>query len=234
MPSILVDKVHPSLVSPVEDEEPVVKALGGVVFYKEEPSVSTTNGTELAENSELTIKPNQTMWFIAKGGGTILEIKQAPGPEGEGITTAMIDNLAVTAGKLASNAVTEAKIAANAVTGVKISGEAVSGGKAAFASFPVSGAAEGEQIPSGQSGVFRTSWVVWTAKAESSVKKIKHTLGGENVACLAAIKVGTGVKKLAAGKSILKEFKVESATEIEVVFTEACTGKDEIFMLFAG
>jgi hypothetical protein len=108
MPSVQIDKVHSTRVTPVEDEVQIIKNLGTPVFYKEEPSVSATNKTgELTEGQELTIETQAGQWFIAKEAGALIEIKQAPPLGGEEITTGMIDKEAVTLPKLAASVKTK-------------------------------------------------------------------------------------------------------------------------------
>src|SRR5438876_10388124 len=123
MPSIPLDTKRWTKVNPVEDEAVTVTARGFACYWSRlpEPPELATEGTELASGSAVTVEEPGGRWFRAKEATagealspSILEVSQAPESRGEQVSTAMIDNLAVTTGKIASEAVSEPKLKAEA------------------------------------------------------------------------------------------------------------------------
>jgi len=228
MPSVQVDSKHPVHVTPVEDEKVVVKCLGSKVFYKEEPSVSSTNKTgELTEGQTLTIEQQAGQWFIAEEGGATLEVQQ---PTTEGVSTAEIDNGAVTEPKHANEAVTGTKVKNGTLTGAKVVANSIEPEKVKKATTPVAGAVEGEVIL-GTAGVVRTILAAWTAKHEAKPKvKIKH---GLNIGYVGVV-AWKASAKVAVEQVAIEKVVYVSAEEIEVTLTAEPAAKEELFFVVQG
>ncbi len=120
MPSIDLDTKHWIKVSPVEDEIVKVTAKGFACYWSRSatPPEKASEGTELAENSAVTVEEPNGRWFRAKEPSSteapvqpcILEVEQTPPLGGEEIGTAQLDKEAVTAAKIAKEAVTAPKL----------------------------------------------------------------------------------------------------------------------------
>ncbi len=220
MPSpVQVDSKHPVHVTPVEGKKTVVKCLGSKVFYKEEPSVSSTNKTgELTEGQTLTIERQSGQWFIAEEGGATLEV-QPP-------TTEVIN----AATELENESITGAKVKNGTLTGAKVVANSIEPEKVKKATTPVAGAVEGEVIL-GTAGVVRTILAAWTAKHEAKPKvKIKHGLAIGYVE-VAAWKASA---KVPVEQVAIEKVVYVSAEEIEVTLTAEPAAKEEIFFVVQG
>jgi hypothetical protein len=120
MSTIRLDKTYPVLVnadSTGADEVTLKNLSPGIAYYKQEPSVSSTNKTgELSEGQEVAINERQPTWFIGAENGIILEVKQSISEVEGSVTTGDIVAEAVTAGKIAAKGVTAAKLAESSIT----------------------------------------------------------------------------------------------------------------------
>ncbi len=236
MPSIDLDTKHWIKVSPVEDEIVKVTAKGFACYWSRSatPPEKASEGTELAENSAVTVEEPNGRWFRAKEPSSteapvqpcILEVEQSPtGVGGEEISTGQIDKEAITTEKIKLLNVTAATLGAKAVTAAK----------ALEATVPTPAAAESLTAVAGTAGVARTINFAYTAKHEASAKvKLIHNLGTTAVTVTAfttATKlpseiIGFGVE----AKGGIEKVKVESANEVLVTLKAAVPGAKEEFI----
>ncbi len=240
---IELDLVHWTKVTPGEGKIQKVKCLSFACFYAKEkqgPPEKNSEGTELAANSEVTIEGTTGFWFRGKTASSTeiqlpsyLEVKapeEIPGEVGPG---------GITAEKIATGAVTEAKLAAGAVTNVKVAAGTLQGTKAAAATTGAPGATGGEFGTATNLGILRTQWVRYTSKGEANevISKAKHFLETEKVVALLAVNVKAKAGEFKNAGAIapvgIKEWEVESTTEVKVTLNTTPASKDEIWILLA-
>jgi hypothetical protein len=220
MPSIALDTKRWTKVNPIEDEAVTVTARGFACYWSREaePPEKASEGTELAKDSAVTVEEPNGRWFRAKEvtageapSPSILEVTQAPSPEGEQISTGMIDNLAITTGKIAANAVTPAKILP--------------------ATLPAAGAEK--TVTVGIAGIARKITAVHVGDGVETKVKVKH--GFETQAVNVIAQKGAETKK--PGENYLNAagagnftWNAISLSEVEVTFGTAPIAKFESFI----
>lgn len=200
-----------------------VKALGSACYYYRTlptPPPLASEGTEIAENAELTLERSQgPYWFRTKKATTGEEQKpcilETLAAELENITSTQIESGTINAGDLGSEAVTAAK--------------------AKGATVPVPVATESLTAVAGTAGVTRTVNFAYTAKAEASAKvKLIHNLGTTAVV-VTAFTTATKVPSEVLGfgeevKGAIAKVKAESANEVLVTLKAAVPGAKEEFI----
>lgn len=242
MPRIMVDQVHPVHVVPEAGHSQVVKNLGKVnVYYKDTTFVPNTKnelepteGTELAEGSEVTIEKFSGLWFLAG-----VEAGEPPKTKAEATIELKAPTALVSIGEseIAAEAVTASKIGAEAVTTAKIKKEAVTVAKALAPTLPVSSGTESLTATMGTAGTSSIIGVYCCKKEASAKVKVKHALGSEAVSVTAylsaAKKPTTKLEPGAATAGAIASVKNESAEEVLVtlVAAEPAAGKEEFFYL---
>lgn len=241
MPRIMVDQVHPVHVVPEAGHSQVVKNLGKVnVYYKDTTFVPNTKnelepteGTELAEGSEVTIEKFSGLWFLAG-----VEAGEAPKTKAEAIIELKAPTALVLIGEneIAAEAVTASKIGAEAVTTAKIKKESISAAKDVPPTVPEISVASKNLITMGVAGTERIIYAGWSTEKAKAKIKIKHTLSSEFVTVVGVWtleKTKKAVKQLPL--TIIKEVNYKSATEIEIELeTEPTAEKEEYIFVLVG
>jgi hypothetical protein len=234
MPSIPLDTKRWTKVNPVEDEAVTVTARGFACYWSRvpEPPELASEGTELAKDSAVTVEEPNGRWFRAKEvtagealSPSTLEVSQSPESRGEQISTAQIDNGAVTTSKLGSEAATAAKIGKEAVTSAK----------ALPATLPAAGAEKSVVV--GTAGVQRKITAVHVGDGVETKVKVKHSFTTEAVNVV--VQKGAETKKpganyLNAAGAGNFTWEPISASEVEVTFGTAPIAKFESFVSVYG
>jgi hypothetical protein len=210
----------------------VVKVIGGACYYSPEPEPPEIEypgkpaaGTELTENSTLTLEGNIPRWFLAK-------MAEA---ERKGEEAFKVPTLEVQIGKPESTG--EASLGSEAVTATRIAKEAVETAKVKPAnttgiSFS---ATEKTATELGGSGITRTVLAYANPKHEAHAKvKIVHNLNTEYLDVTVWLLSSKKAKEQLPFTTWIKVVESKSANEVEVEFEKEPGSKEEFVFVIQG